>query len=274
MHDDHDSLKAGDVRTWSLIVALAVGWAMLVRFSRIRCDKVLRGLLCCRFVAAGCCLILRLYFYLIQMTLKLITGLHMVRRFSRRVFSLKGTFRVFGHRKAREANRADTMRIGPAHSEWLRRCRRLNIGLKTSRRLWKLVIRGLELASAGQEPEARAVFDQLAQEIQKRFPQNIREPYVFWSGAHSKQHAQGLGYTMEKSPWGRLFDGWDLSDDWHCVRPLWASLSRAFAVQACSLPNKHAMPATQFSLQKNFPSSLGARCSCSTNSFLHVWQGR
>ena len=43
----------------------------------------------------------------------------------------------------------------------------------------------------------------------------------------------------KKSPWGRLFDGLELSGERQCMRPLWASLSRAFALQACASPQKH-----------------------------------
>ena len=146
-----------DELTWQLML-LVTAWAVLKQIRKISILTMLRGSMC-RFAVAGSC----------SLSLAI----------SRRCKALGSV----------EAKRVYTAPAGQMYAEWLRRCRRLSIGWKEARRLWKLVLHGLQLQSVGEEAQARIIFDQLAKEVQRRCPKEVREPIVFWTGAHAKLHA-------------------------------------------------------------------------------------
>lgn len=143
--------------------------------------------------------------------------------------------------KTSPVNKAHKLHAGakhPAFFQWLARCKRLGLSGKTSKRLWRHLLKGLQLANREKVGEANLIFQHLAQQVAELCPDHMhhamqRAQPVLWSGSKAQTMAQDHGFTMEKCALGILLGDLDLldhtqADAWRTLRPAWVAFSRYF----------------------------------------------
>ena len=147
--------------------------------------------------------------------------------------------------KALCLNKAHKLHAGtkhPAFGRWLARCKMLGISGKSARRLWKDLLKGLQLSNLQKVDAANVIFEGLAQQVAKLCPDKMHREMrcsqpVLWSGSNAQTAAQEHGFTMEKCALGILVGDLRLLDDtqadaWETLRPAWVTFSRFFVNMA------------------------------------------